>query len=513
MELQWKVTLAGVDVSEDVEFIETIQNRLDIPRLTEYAVSDFTMTLMPNRYDYSPDKASNFFTDNGLPATGHRAPIEVEGGIRGETLTTLFKGSVVELQHVLGEQYYRLVATDASAELRNDTITDFGLRKNNTLRAVPEPTSIRGEFNFAEPVAPVSRESTSGTLGGAPLVLAQNLAEEGNLSELNYQLARNADGIETEVAPEDDSAVLNVTYRAPLRGVGIQRAVREILTHYGITSPQAVLPLMRTTNPHWSHIARPGYEVESASGTNNVPFGWNGYVTDMVVRPSNGDIYCLYSHHGQEILPQLLYYSAHSDNWHSLYQASAHAEWWQLATTDFNDFFIMQTTGRYERGIPRFGTYNPAEANQASPARTSILKLTVSNRATSVFAGSGNLRPQMSMHYWYGFIGGSGRLRNNLSRVGFLPDTRTGFAIAENALWYRYASSTRFGLARIRTSNGQGEAVITNSVDEFDNEASFDFTLDTSNRTIYASHTTIGETGGNLRSRHLVYSRAMPTSY
>ena len=514
MEVQWKVMILNQDVSEDVTDIEVIQNQLDVPNLTEYAVSDVSLTLMPNKFDYSPDKASNFFTQNSHAATGYRAPIEIQGGFRGETLRTLFSGIVLEFSHQVQDRNYRLVATDKSVDLRNDTIEDFGLRKNNNLRPAAQQTTFRGEFNFSDPVVPVSRGSTSGTLAGRTLVEAQNLSDEGNLSELNYQLNQSDSGVETERAPEDDSDVLNMTYKAPLRGVSLDRTIRELLNAYGITPTAVQLPQMETQTPHWSHIARPAYEIESAQGTNNVPFGWNGYVTDMVRQDSTGDMYLLYSHRGSAILPQLLKYTAATDTWSSVHQATGHMEWWQLATADFNEFFIIQTTGTYERGVPIFATYNPAETNQAAPVQTSILKLNVSAGTTSVFANSGNLRPQMAVHYWYGFIEGTGKLRANQSRFGFLPETRTGFHVAENAVWYRYASTARFGLARMRASNGTGaEAVIENLIDEFANEASFDFTLDLPNREIFASHTTIGESNNTLRSRHLIYKMTMPTSF
>ena len=511
-EVQWKITILGVDVSDDLESIGSIQHNLDTPRLTEYRVSDVTFNLMPGGNDYNPDKTTNFFTENSGQQTGIRAEVEIQAGFRGEILTTLFSGIIIELAHDVTGQGYRVVATDRSHDLRDDTITDFGIRKNNNLRPLGQQTTIRGEYTFEQAVTPVSEESVSGTVGSRTLNEVQNFANEGQLDERNFQLAMEGSGINTEIAP-DSSASINATYKAPLRGVGINRVISELLTDYGITPTDAQLPQMQTTNPIWSHIARPGYEIESATGTNRVPFGWNGYVTD-IVRNTNGDLYLLYTHRGATILPQLLKYTASTDRWSTVFQASSHAEWWQLATADFNEFFIMQSTGTYEQGVPRLATYNPTETNQAAPVQTSILKVDASAGTSSRFASSGTFRPQMAMHYWYGFIGGTGRPSINNARYGFLPDSRTGFHVAENAVWYRFATTARFGLARMRASNGSGaESVIEISIDEFANEASFDFTLDVPNRLIYGSHSTIGETGGNLRSRHLVYSRAMPTSF
>ena len=509
MEVQYQVLILNTDVSDDVEIIDNIQKRIDTPNLTEYAVSDVVLTLMPNTYVYAPEISPNFFTERMHHASGYGAAVEIRAGFRGEALTTIFKGIILELAHSVGGQQFRMTVTDASALLRDETIQDFGLRKNNNLRPASEQLTIRGQFHFEEAVSPVSEGSVSGTLEGQSLTEVQNLRDEGQLSARNFQVAgQGSDLLTTELAPDDDTDVLNATYKAPLRGVGLNRAIKEVLDAYDIPPTDVMLPLMQTASPLWSHIARPAYEVESAVGTNNTPFGWNGYVTD-ILRNTNGDLYMLYSHRGSSVLPQLLRYTASTDSWDSILQASAHAEWWQLATDDFDTFFILQSTGTYERGAPTMGSYNPAEGN----ARTSILKWDSGAGTRTTFVNSGTLRPQVAVHYWYGFIQGTGKLLANSPRFGFLPDTRVGFEVAENAIWYRYASSANFGLARIRTSNGQGEAVITIAQDEFDNEASFDFTIDTTARTIYGSHTTIGDSGGTLRSRHLVYSRSMPTSY
>lgn len=622
--VDWKVTILGQDVSSDVEAIDSIVNTLDVPNLTEYTVSDVSLRLMPNRYEWSPSKSSNFFTQQ-TPMhvqSGYRARITIEGGFRGETLRSLFSGEIVEVTQILNDEAYRVIATDRSRELREDEITDFGIRKNNTIPPTPDRSSIRGQFDFAEPVIPVSRESVSAKLSGSrdtpnstDMTFAENFADEGMLDEKKFRVSDDGSAITTETAPvqaQEATLKVNATYKAPLRGVSIERVVRELLNRIsltanpttiaedltldgtqlsgtpptGITNPsdpdgkrltfrlkladtvsivvdgtdssdepiyevvsitsstwgittqyfktirsirsnknltpnnpvdigeasdigEVNLQQMTSSNLHWSHFARPAYEIESARGNNNTIFGWNGYVTDYV-RNTNGDMYFLYSHWGGTLRPQLIKYTAATDTWGTVYQASDHAEWWQLATDDYNEFFIIQTNGSYERGVPRLGTYNPAEGS----AQTSILKVNATAGTATLPYATGTFRPQMAVHYWYGFVSGTGNLRVNNSRFGFLPDTRTGFHVAENAVWYRYANSTQFGLARIRASNGTGEeAVITINRDEFGNEASFDFTLDVSNRTIYGAHTSIGVSSGTLKSRLLVYSKSMPTSF
>ena len=78
---EWQVEIKDVDVSGDVESIESISSSLDTPELTEYTVSELTFSLRNRNYDYSPDKPSNFFSANGLSPNGFRAPIVIKAGL------------------------------------------------------------------------------------------------------------------------------------------------------------------------------------------------------------------------------------------------------------------------------------------------------------------------------------------------------------------------------------------------------------------------------------------------
>ena len=534
----WSVTLMGEDVSADVERIDNVSTSLDVPDLTEYVVSDVRVTLFNNRNDYSPDKSSNFFTDRMGTANGFNAEIVIEAGFSEDGTDSrmpVFSGRVVEVSHDVTPNSIQLVAVDRRIELQNNPITDFGLEKNNEIQRVAR-SGPRGHHIFGEQVIPVSAESVREVQldtgqGTSTMMERQFLRDEGQLMPTNYLVDDAGEGIETE-ALTGENATINATYKAPYRGISIKRAIERILDKHDIEIRQNSINIepIRLGEAIWNSHGRVGYELESIRSEtgagrlqrNDYPFEWRGHVTDYVCDARNPDarvFYFLYSHKDQDTIPVLFKYEEESDSWSRVQNAPNHQEWWQLAaSSDFQTFFILRTNSTFEAGLPKLGTYNPAlGARPEDRVDTSCLRVDTSTDPPTLTSmlETVDLRPQLSMNYWYGF-------RNTLPRglktnplYGFLPDTRTGFQISGNALYYRYASDRQFGLARSRLTGGTAESVIAITRDNFHNHASFDFVIDTtaSPNVIYASHTNMARVNTELQSRLLVYKRDVPSNF
>ena len=544
----WQVEIMGVDVSGDVEDIASLSTSLDSPELTEYTVSELTINLFNHNYDYSPDKPDNFFTQQASEqmikqsSSGFRAPVVVKARLREEraTLQTIFSGRIIEVNHTVKPGTFQVVAVDRRVDLQNNPLTNFGLAKNNKIARVVR-RGARGQHIFADSVIPISTGSVSGaTLDGMKMKQKQTLRDEGQLNALNFTVDEDGTGIETE-AVTGDNVNINLNYKAPFRGITIERAIREILARYNIAPNNIDIPIVQNRQLDdngnviypalWNSRGRPGYELESVQGScpNDYEFQWRGQITDYLHRPTNTghEFFFLYSHRNAPIMPALFRYRTSDGSWTKLYEASTHQEWWRLASTNFQTFYILRSASRYEQGLPLFGTYNPALS--ASVTDTDCLKLdltfndsgavTGANRTTMLTTAG--LRPQLSMHYWYGFRNTLPRGFKTNSNYGYLPDTRHGFQIAGNALWYRFANTTQFGLARGTLDGGptsrlrrdgqnqRAEAVITINRDTFQNEASFDFTI--ADGKIYGSHTNMERVGTEIHSKLLVYQRNMPT--
>ena len=520
------------DISPDVEEISSISNSLDIPDLTEYTASELSLTVFNNNYDYSPDNISNVFADLGYPPNGFRTRIRVKARIvqGSNDLKTLFSGRIIELDHDVQPGTFRVIAVDRRVDLQNNPLIKFGLKKNNSIARVAR-AGARGQHIFADSVIPISTDSVEnaqlktendrGDLVTQSMFIKQTLRDEGNLNALNFKVDEDGTGIETE-ALTGENADVNLNYQAPFRGITIERAIREILNRYEITPRGIEIPTIATDEPLWNSRGRPGYETESVANPpsrNEHIFRWNGQITDYLHNPARNEFYFLYSHRAEDTFPALLRYKVSDGTWEVLHTSGRPDEWWRLATADFRTFYILRTKSTYSNGLPAYGTYNPS-LSATLTNEIDCLDLTILDADGDVLASpppptvlltTAGLRPQLSMHYWYGFRNTLPRSFKTNSNYGYLPDTRHGFTIAGNALWYRYASTTEFGLARNPLTRNAPEAIITITRDTFQNEASFDFVIDPANRKIYGSHTNIERIGVTLQSKLLVYQRDMPT--
>ena len=517
------------DISADVEEISSLSNSLDIPDLTEYTVSELSLVIFNHNYDYSPDKDPNFFRDLGYSPNGFRARIRVKARIveGSNDLETLFSGRIIELTHELQPGTFRVIAVDRRVDLQNNPLTNFGLEKNNNIARVIR-RGARGQHIFADSVIPISRESvTDGILtdslyhlNQSPMEEKQTLRDEGDLQPRFFKVDEDGTGIETEAVAGDNASV-NLNYRAPFRGITIERAIREILKRYDITPRGINIPTIATDDELWNSRGRPAYEIESVSptsGRNEHLFQWRGQITDYLHNPDTNEFFFLYSHRNSPTRPALLRFRVSDGTWTKLFESCNHYEWWQLATKNFETFYILQSASNYNPdGLPRYGTYNPSLS--ASVTDTNCLRLALTFDANGGVASSSptellttaNLRPQLSMHYWYGFRNTLPRSWKTNSNYGYLPDTRHGFEIAGNALWYRYASTRHFGLARNPLDSNAPQSVIQINRDTFQNEASFDFVIETDTDddktplNIYGSHTNMERVGMSLQSKLLVY--------
>ena len=202
-------------------------------------------------------------------------------------MKTIFSGRIIEVNHTLEPGIFQVVAVDRRVNLQNNQLTNFGLAKNNNIARVVR-RGARGQHIFADSVIPISTESVTRTTHNDGMTtesmnLKQTLRDEGNLNVLNFKVDEDGTGIETE-AITGDNAIINTNYKAPFRGITVERAINEILDRYDI-NPQGIdIPTVNTDAAVWNSRGRPAYEIESAEAScnNNYEFQWRGQITDYL---------------------------------------------------------------------------------------------------------------------------------------------------------------------------------------------------------------------------------------
>ena len=404
----------------------------------------------------------------------------------------------------------------------------------------------------------------------------QDLKSEGLLDPQNYVLSetsikleggslRNEDGRVARILPanvndpynegrEISIQKLHSTFKAPYRYKKIENLIPLLLEHYNVDKgayDSDTEKYEREYDLTYSKV-RPGYhfltngrvgydfEAEQDPGVDD-PYPqdefFQGFVTDFLYdsgETSDDDevirkraFYFLYSTWHQSTRPRLVKYLPDEDQYEVLFQYNMeqdfdgrgtfnHAEFWKLATVDFETFYILGTNKAFTTGeslneIPA-GTYDTVvptvdpDTGQAEGSRVRIWKIAKNQdeyEFSEFVAPTATWPPQLAMFYHFGLANNTAGLKNSsygsitadLKNSSY-PDTRKSFQIHGNYLYYIYGkkvSATQsnnmpisFGIARVNISS-VGNSTPTRFTTDTDLTAAnindkrylgFDFTID-----------------------------------
>ena len=158
---------------------------------------------------------------------------------------------------------------------------------------------------------------------------------------------------------------------------------------------------------------------------------WQGYIKDILHDPTNKKYYMLYGQQHNNIADHLISYDVATDAWHRIATTETtintiprQYEMWQLATDDFQNFYILATVHLTEGDDDTLvrGTYDALESN------TSHIKILKYNSTTDTWTTvddiTGNA-PQLGFYY-----SAFAPPTDTITRYPMLPDTRHTFTIA-----------------------------------------------------------------------------------
>ena len=515
-EVTWRVEILGQDISSYVarSAVGSIRQSLDTSFLTEFQVGDCQLSISdPDGY-FATSNETNFFIENGWAVSGYLARMEVYGGFRNPTSganeeVLVFKGVIISVNRDSKTGVVSINASDNS-EINRQDVSNFGLGQETQLVEVAQ-RSIRGEYDFNALVSPVSEDSVIATLSGddsdgnetsSQMVQKNTFDDFGELSDENFRI-ENASGTSQLLTEEAVSSVtdaeISAEFKSPHRYRHVTSNVRGIANYFNVEIANITSANPTREERFFASIGR--LQAKFAQQDADNQFSWRGVVTDFLVNSENNIIYALISDRVSTVMPRFVEYDPTSEVARVIYSPLVHQEYWKLATSDFNTFYILNTRGTREQGLPVLASYNPSEWNTQAMPQTAVTRYVLSTSTPTEILNIGtSTRPQISTFHVYG---------SDRERLGFVPDSRQNFQVARGVLWYRYANRSHFGLARYRESDGNVTVEIQIQRDGRNNEASFDFAIDETNNKIYGSHTTQSTT----RSQLLVYEKALSGSY
>ena len=281
----------------------------------------------------------------------------------------------------------------------------------------------------------------------------ETLKTEGYLDSTN--VLPSGDKLETE------GDLLNsdppVSFKSPLKWKRIDTCVEDVLSQYNITDPDIQIDDIILDEKIVSTYGRVGFDIENSEpleiATN---FRWTGHVTDWIV--DDDDFYFLYSRRGAS--PRIIKYDNLTDTWSQIVKRSSESEWWKIAKHG-NDFYVLGTKGFNNPEIPVLGVYDPTDLNDAQRDGPVIEKIehnsdntySVGEYITALYHETASEDAKLmnptgaAMYYHFGF-----NAADNL-KTGIKPDSRKGFEIHNNYLYYLFANRLGFGIARVNLND------------------------------------------------------------
>ena len=475
-----KVEIAGIDVTADLiaDMPLRVDKSLDSVELTRYRAHSVSVPLRNPAGKYNPDRADNFWETNNLNAGGFQEGIKIylESFINDAWVSTLLFVGILDNQ---AERFTTaqviLTAKDISTQLERVFIKSFGtLEKWDRLRQQSDEATFEGVYIPEGSLLPVQPESGKAWNDRTELTLRQlqlpsrgvGLANTGYLSENDLRTSggflENPPLLNAKVLPRSEDVRFLIAQCA-LSGVVYNTDIQ--LTDVELENPTI---LNRGSVP---------FSVEDTRIT-RLPSDW-------VHDATNDRILMLLSNPEGHIADVLVQYNLNSDSFRTLYTFPKNIKAHRIARRDATNYYIL-TSGAISQD--RSASSLPRQSDSTgyaydAIAEGSVVRIHHYNASTGTLTEhvpEDNTRPpQLGIHYAIGF-------ENDLHTdefEGIRPSNRSTFKWVSGNLYYRYATDSEFGVARVN-AGGTASEMIDQTTLNYNNHLNFDFDI-TSGGDIY----------------------------
>ena len=468
-----KLIILGERIDDKlIKSISPLNAELDYPDLTTFNIGNVSITLFDPDGNFNPNNADNFWTKHwdraDIPEhynqVGYKGAVEIHIGYDRDGTTKresekIFEGEVTNIRVNLQPPEVIIEAVDASQNLRPAKVYDFGIPRKMILPEDEDAdTSYSGRYPFPPHSIPSERSVSAVTsVSKEQMKDVGTISTEGTGSPLNYQVANDA--IETESGPLWHNNRPVATFKDVYRYKRIDTLLKDLLDHYDIRNPDIDILPQQTETPHFASNGRPGWDIENLTTNFTRRWNWDGYIKDIIYDSANKKFYMLYGQQSNIHPDWLISYDVATDSWkrvattYILIDGRRYEyEMWQLASDDFETFYILATVrlfsgrSRIQGSSLAMGVYDSLEESSTSPI--SILRYAPNDDPSwSVIDDRDGNRPQIGFYY-------SALEPLSEKRYPMYPDNRTGFVVAtinnEKELVYR----GKEGIHTYRLSDG-----------------------------------------------------------
>ena len=482
-----RIEIGGVEIHpDDVLVYPSVSVSLDAIQLNAYRANEVSLTLKSdstNDFYYNDGIADNFWSENTLNPAGFREPIKifVDSVVGNDTHThLLFSGTILDNVADINETRVRLTCIDLSLKLRNTPVEAFGaLEKWDALRQQSDEVSVEGVYVPEGSLSPIQLHSGEAWHDRTQLTLRDLALPSEGAALANTAYLTNAT-LQTSGGFLDDIPVLK--FLTQHRAEDVKFLLAQLGLNQDIYNVETDLLNTTLDDPYILNRGSVPFSVEDTRIT-RLP-------TDWVHDATNDRLLSLLSNPEGHIADLLVQYDLESDSYRTLHTFDKGLSTHRIARRTATDVYILSAKAiaqdRSAATLPR-----PVDATgyaYDSAAEESEIKIYRYNASTDTLtehvAEDDSRPPQLGIHYHIGF-------ENDIyidEFEGIRPDDRGAFKFQGSNLYYRYATASEFGVARVNTGGTTSE-MIDQSTLNYNNHLNFAFDV-TSGGDIYFVYAT-----------------------
>ena len=468
----YRVEIMGINVTADVLEFPSVSETLDPVIINEYVVNQASVLLENDNGKYNPDLAGNFWAENGLNRGGFENGVKIYTEHVDGSRNLLFAGRIIESFEPFSEGTFQLDCADVSSLLRNARVQNFGtLEKWDVLRRQSDEENFEGVY-VPDRALPIQPETVAVWADRTELTLSRlELPSEGPVQENTAYASRSDVRTAGGYLPENPIAQFKTQHRSE----DIRFLVNQLAVNKGVYNVQLDIPGITLDDPFILNRGSVPFSVENTR-VMRLPVDW-------VHDPSNRRILILLSNPEGHVADRLVQYDLNSDAHRVLYEFDKDVVVHRIVRRNSTNYYILTakpiTQDRSARTLPR--SIDSTRYNYDSAAEGSEIKIwhiglgNPTATLTEHVAADDARPPQLAAHYWVGF-------ENSLyidEFEGIRPNPYTAFKVYGSHLYYRYATNSEFGVARVDTSGTTAE-MIDQAKGAYWNHVNFAFDLNTS---------------------------------
>ena len=478
---RYRTEIAGIDVSGDVKGTPIVSESIDEVRLNVVTANRVNLTLRSdstNGFKFNGGLADNFWDANSLNADGFQEPIKVyiESLISGSYVRSLlFSGRIHEPAASINEAEVRISAVDISTRLRNTLVSDFGtLTKWDGLKQQSDAVNYEGVNVPESSLLPIQLGTGTAWADRTKLDISRlPLSSEGpaqsNTGYLTSQDFRTAGGFLASLPV--------LRFKTEHRAEDVRFLFKQLGINKDIYQTQIDIPAIQRDTPFILNRGSVPFSIEDTRIT-RLP-------TDWVHDSTNDRVLILLSNPESHIADLLAQYNLGSDSYRILHTFETDISTHRITRRNSTDYYILSAKAiaqdRSASALPR--AIDSTVFAYDSISEGSEIKILRYNASTDTLTEhvdeTDDRPPQLGIHYHVGF-------ENALyidEFEGIRPDFRGSFKWIGSSLYYRYATPSEFGVARVNTGGTTTEMIDQTELN-YNNHLNFAFDL-TSGGDIY----------------------------